>query len=119
MVAHALNLSNFGGRNRKISAFEASLVYLKRSGTVRAMQRPCLKHTKLSSGVIPKSGLTLRPASLKGKRKEGLVHLGRGEKQDAWAGRKISEPEGSHLHCHLKATCYQLFSEKPKKRVPP
>lgn len=79
MVAHALNLSNFGGRNRKISAFEASLVYLKRSGTVRTTQRPCLKQTKLSRGVIPKSDLTLRPASLKGKRTEQLVHLERRE----------------------------------------
>lgn len=79
MVAHALNLSIFGGRNRKISAFKASLVYLKRSGMVRTTQRRCLKQTKLSRGVIPKSGLTLRPASLKGKRKEGLVHLGWGE----------------------------------------
>lgn len=91
MVAHALNLSIFGGRNRKISAFEASLVYLKRSGTVRTMQRPCLKQTKLSSGVIPKSGLTLRPASLKGKHKEGLVHLGLGKsKMSGQEGRSQS-----------------------------
>ena len=46
MVAHACNPSTLGGRGRRISEFEASLVYRVNSRTARATQRnPVLKQT--------------------------------------------------------------------------
>jgi hypothetical protein len=39
VVAHAFNPSNSGGRDRRISEFEASLVYIVSSRTARAIQR--------------------------------------------------------------------------------
>ena len=46
VVAHACNPSTLGGRGRRISEFEASLVYRVRSRTARAIQRnPVLKKT--------------------------------------------------------------------------
>ena len=46
MVAHACNPSTLGGRGRRISEFEASLVYRVSSRTARATQRnPVSKKT--------------------------------------------------------------------------
>ena len=39
MVAHACNHSTLGGRGRRISEFEVSLVYRVNSRTTRAIQR--------------------------------------------------------------------------------
>jgi hypothetical protein len=45
MVAHAFNPRHLGGRGRRISEFEASLVYRVSSRTARAIQRnPVLKN---------------------------------------------------------------------------
>jgi hypothetical protein len=47
VVAHAFNPSTWGGRGRRTSEFEASLVYRVSSRTARAIQRnPVLKKTK-------------------------------------------------------------------------
>jgi hypothetical protein len=47
VVAHAFNPSNLGGRGRRISEFEASLVYKVSSRTARAIQRnPVSKNQK-------------------------------------------------------------------------
>jgi hypothetical protein len=46
-VVHAFKPSTRGGRGRRISEFEASLVYKVSSRTAKATQRkPCLKKTK-------------------------------------------------------------------------
>jgi hypothetical protein len=47
VVAHTFNPSTLGGRGRRISEFEASLVYKVSSRTARAIQRnPVSKKTK-------------------------------------------------------------------------
>jgi hypothetical protein len=47
VVAHAFNPSHLGGRDRRISEFEASLVYKVSSRTARATQKnPVLKKQK-------------------------------------------------------------------------
>jgi hypothetical protein len=46
IVAHTFNPSNFGGRGRQISEFEASLVYNVSSRTARATEKSCLKKPK-------------------------------------------------------------------------
>jgi hypothetical protein len=47
MVAHAFNPSTQGGRDRRISEFEASLVYKVSARTARATQRnPVSKNQK-------------------------------------------------------------------------
>jgi hypothetical protein len=47
VAAHAFNPSTRGGRGRRISEFEASLVYKVSSRTARAIQRnPVLKKQK-------------------------------------------------------------------------
>jgi hypothetical protein len=49
VVVHAFNPSTRGGRGRRISEFEASLVYKESSRTARATQRnPVLKKIKLT-----------------------------------------------------------------------
>ena len=45
VVVHACNPSTLGGRGRRISEFEASLVYRVSSRIARATQRTCLEKT--------------------------------------------------------------------------
>ena len=46
VVAHAFNHSTWGGRGRRISKFEASLVYKVSSRTAKAIQRNSWIKTK-------------------------------------------------------------------------
>jgi hypothetical protein len=46
VVAHAFNLKHSGGRGRRISEFEASLVYRVSSRTARATQRNPVSKSK-------------------------------------------------------------------------
>jgi hypothetical protein len=80
-----------GGRGRRISEFEASLVYKVSSRTARATEKPCLKKPKKEEEEGEEEE---EEGEGEGKRE------GEGEGEEGEEKRKIDPPFHLHLYPH-------------------